>query len=46
MDTSQARSLLGELASGMNDEELDTFIIECKRISSIIMDFAEKEAQE
>jgi len=30
----------------MTDEELQAFIIQCKRIASIIVDFAEKEATE
>lgn len=46
MSIQKARDLLWELAISMTDKELEAFIIQCKRIASIIVDFAEKETTE
>lgn len=45
MTIEKAKGLLWEVAVQMNDEELQWFIIQCKRIASIIVDFAEEEAR-
>ncbi len=45
MTIERVRDLLWDIASPMSDEELQAFIIQCKRIASIILDFAEEEAR-
>lgn len=46
MSIEEARGLLWEIVVLMDDEELQAFIIECQRMVSIIMNFAEEEATE
>lgn len=43
MSVKQARDLLWKIVDFMSNEELELFIVQCKRIASVIMDFAEIE---
>lgn len=45
MSLEQARNLLWDFTLWMTDEELKIFLNQCKKIASIIVDFAEEEAQ-
>lgn len=44
MSIDEAREILWGLIADMNDEEVKNFIVQCTKMASIIVDFAEKEA--